>query len=186
MSWITTILASNAQGRLAESYRGLVRPNGEVANILSIHSLRPHTLEGHLALYKATLGHGSNSLPRQLIESVAIYVSALNGCSYCVRHHFDDLREILKDDGMADDCFVALTTDTLETAFDGGELAALRYARKLTVSPANMVENDLHEMRESGFGDGEILEINQAACYTAYANRTVLGLGVTLHGEQRY
>ena len=31
--------------------------------------------------------------------------------------------------------------------------------------------------------NGEILEVNQVAGYFAYANRTVLGLGVTLKDE---
>ncbi len=32
-------------------------------------------------------------------------------------------------------------------------------------------------LRAAGYGDGEILEINQVAAYFSYANRTVLGLG---------
>jgi hypothetical protein len=31
--------------------------------------------------------------------------------------------------------------------------------------------------------DGEILEVNQVTAYFAYANRTVLGLGVTTEGD---
>ena len=38
-------------------------------------------------------------------------------------------------------------------------------------------------MREKGWDDGQILEINQVAAYFNYANRTVLGLGVTADGD---
>jgi uncharacterized protein YciW len=38
-------------------------------------------------------------------------------------------------------------------------------------------------MRAAGFDDGEILEINQVVAYFAYANRTVLGLGITTEGD---
>ena len=38
-------------------------------------------------------------------------------------------------------------------------------------------------MRGAGFDDGEILEINQVVAYFAYANRTVLGLGVNTDGD---
>lgn len=38
-------------------------------------------------------------------------------------------------------------------------------------------------LRSQGLDDGEILEINQVAAYFAYANRTVLGLGVTTEGD---
>lgn len=38
-------------------------------------------------------------------------------------------------------------------------------------------------MRKAGFGNGEILEINQVASYFNYVNRTVLGLGVSTKGD---
>ena len=38
-------------------------------------------------------------------------------------------------------------------------------------------------LREAGFDDGEILELNQVSAYFAYANRTVLGLGITTAGD---
>ncbi len=38
-------------------------------------------------------------------------------------------------------------------------------------------------LRGLGYDDGEILEINQVAAYFAYANRTVLGLGIDTDGD---
>jgi uncharacterized protein YciW len=38
-------------------------------------------------------------------------------------------------------------------------------------------------LREAGLDDGEILEVNQVVSYFAYANRTVLGLGVDTTGD---
>ena len=38
-------------------------------------------------------------------------------------------------------------------------------------------------MRNAGFDDGEILEINQVTAYFSYANRTVLGLGCSTDGD---
>ncbi|WP_363322778.1 hypothetical protein [uncultured Litoreibacter sp.] len=59
----------------------------------------------------------------------------------------------------------------------------LFYAQKLTVSPATMIEVDVAALREEGWDDGQILEINHVtACFT-YANRTVLGLGCSLKGD---
>jgi uncharacterized protein YciW len=62
--------------------------------------------------------------------------------------------------------------------------AALAYARKLTLSPGDIVQQDIDALRTAGLSDGEILEINQVASYFAYANRTVAGLGVSTEGEQ--
>jgi len=60
----------------------------------------------------------------------------------------------------------------------------VRYAAKLTRSPADLRESDIAALREAGLDDGEILEVNQVAGYFAYANRTILGLGVTTAGEE--
>ena len=46
-----------------------------------------------------------------------------------------------------------------------------------------MSEADIVELRNAGFDDGEILEINQVTAYFAYANRMVLGLGVKTDGD---
>ena len=69
------------------------------------------------------------------------------------------------------------------TIFEPKEVAALRYAAILTRTPGEVGEEMIEEMRQAGFDDGEILEINQVISYFAYANRTVLGLGVTTDGD---
>ncbi len=56
----------------------------------------------------------------------------------------------------------------------------LRYAEKLTLTPGQMVENDVLMLRKVGFSDVDILDINQIVAYYAYVNRTADGLGVKL------
>jgi uncharacterized peroxidase-related enzyme len=60
------------------------------------------------------------------------------------------------------------------------DLAMLEYAVKLTLTPWDMVEQDVADLREAGFSDGAILDINQVAGYYAYVNRLADGLGVEL------
>ena len=57
------------------------------------------------------------------------------------------------------------------------------YAAALTDDPARVDETLIHAMRDAGLSDGEILEVNQVTAYFAYANRTVLGLGCSLVGD---
>ena len=59
----------------------------------------------------------------------------------------------------------------------------LHYAEKLTLDAKAMKEEDVAILRKSGLTDGEILEINQVVSYFNYANRTVLGLGVSTKGD---
>jgi uncharacterized peroxidase-related enzyme len=58
--------------------------------------------------------------------------------------------------------------------------AMLEYAAKLTQEPWNMVEADVFPLREAGFSDGAILDINQVTGYYAFVNRLAEGLGVEL------
>ena len=58
--------------------------------------------------------------------------------------------------------------------------AMLDYAAKLTAEPWRMVKDDVITLREVGFSDSAILDINQVTAYYAFANRLVDGLGVEL------
>ncbi len=183
MSWIKTISQGEATGRLKQMYDRIRGPNGEIDNILRVHGLRPHTLKGHMALYKAVLHHYGNTNPKATLETLGVYVSMLNGCDYCVEHHFAGLARLLGDADRAAEIRAALEADDPALAFDGSELAMLHYARALTLTPARIAEHEVAALREAGLDDGEILEVNQVVSYFAYANRTVLGLGVDTTGD---
>ena len=81
-------------------------------------------------------------------------------------------------------CLEQLHKDQPGAPFTKAELAALEYARKLTLTPGVVAECDIEPMRAAGCSDGEIFEVNQVAAYFAYANRTVTGLGVHTEGEE--
>ena len=184
MSWIEIVRPEQATGRLREIYERVAGPGGKVDNVLQIHGLRPHTLEGHMALYKSVLHHSGNKLPKWLLETIGVYVSLLNGCTYCVAHHSAGLSRLLQDEKRSRDIRYALETGDLEKAFPNArERAILDYARRLTQSPAQIRQTSIQAMRAAGLDDGEILEVNQVVSYFAYVNRTVLGLGVTTEGD---
>jgi len=67
--------------------------------------------------------------------------------------------------------------------FDGAQLAMLRYAEKLTLSPGDMQEADVNMLKNEGVSDGEILEANQIIGYFNYVNRLLNGLGVSTDGD---
>jgi len=183
MSWIETIGYESSGGRLRKIYDRVRGPDGQIDNILRLHSLRPHTLEGHLALYKSALHHTGNRLPVWLLEAIGTYVSLLNGCDYCLNHHFEGLRRLLADDERAGAMRTAMEKGDLATGFDDRETEILRYAELLTRDPAAVSEDEILRLRAAGLQDGEILEVNQVTAYFAYANRTVQGLGGTTEGE---
>ncbi len=73
-----------------------------------------------------------------------------------------------------------LVDDYLTAIIDDRQREMLRYAEKLTVAPWDMIEDDVVRLRECGFSDRDILDVNQVASYYAYVNRTADGLGVAL------
>lgn len=188
MTFIRTIAPEAAEGRLKTLYDRVKGPDGRVDNILAAHSLRPASLEAHMAVYKNVLHHSANTVPKWLLEAIGVYVSLINACGYCVDHHFVGLERLLGDAEAARQARAsmeaALTSAPAPTPLlDAAACAALAYAGKLTRTPGDIAEADITALRAAGWDDGQILEINQVAAYFAYANRTVLGLGVTTSGD---
>jgi uncharacterized peroxidase-related enzyme len=131
------------------------------------------------------LHHSSNTLPKWFLETIGVYVSILNKCSYCIDHHYCGLQNLLKaENNKAATIRAALDQDEPECFFSGKELFLLRYAKKLTLSPSTMQKKDIELLQSNGIDDGEILEVNQVTAYFCYANRTVLGLGTTTDGDE--
>ena len=183
MSWIDTIAYGDAEGELKILYDRIKGPDDNVDNIMLAHSLRPHTMQGHMTLYKYVLHHPRNTLPKAYLEAIGVYVSLLNECDYCFDHHFAGMSRLLDDSARSEAIRQALQSRRPEDAFEGAELAGLAYAAKLTTDAATITRDDVVELREAGFDDGQILELNQVTAYFGYANRTVLGLGVDTRGD---
>jgi uncharacterized peroxidase-related enzyme len=55
----------------------------------------------------------------------------------------------------------------------------LHYAQKLTTESFKIVEEDIIGLRNAGFSDRDIFDINQVTAYFNYVNRIADGLGVT-------
>ena len=184
MAFIEVVGPQQAEGRLQKIYRQVQSADGQVDNVLQVHSLRPHTLEGHMGIYKAALHHSRNRLPVWYLEAVGVTVSRLNGCNYCASHHAEGMKRLLKSESLDADAYLfALSQQVPGEPFTAREQLGIAYACKLTHVPATIERADIDALRDSGFDDGEILELNQVAAYFAYANRTVSGLGVDTEGE---
>lgn len=182
-SWITMLQYDESSGYLRQLYDRVKGPGGSIDNVMKIHSLRPHTMEGHSALYKSVLHHTDNATPVWFLECLGIYTSLANNCDYSVSHHFAGLTRLLKDEAKAKTIYEALAAGKPENAFDGKQLALLRYVRKLTLQPQKMVEADVVACRDAGCSDAEIFEANQVCAYFNYSNRLLNGLGVTTKGD---
>ena len=183
MTWIRTIPFEEAEGKVKDLYERIKGPDNNVDNIMMAHSLRPHTMEGHMALYKNVLHHSRNTLPKWLLEAVGVCVSIINQCEYCIEHHYEGMRKLIMDDQRSENIRKALEEEKPAKVFKSKELAIINYAVKITINPHDISPEDIEKLRINNVEDGEILEINQVAAYFAYANRMVLGLGINKSGD---
>ena len=183
MSWIKVVEPDDADGKLKELYSQIQSPDGQIDNIMKVHSLRPRTLIAHLELYKAAIHSKPNALSPRVRQLVGVCVSLLNNCDSCVELHRAGLARHLNDEGLAQELTLAAVGEGDSENITPKERAMCVYAAKLTQSPGGMTAGDLTPLREVGLDDAAILDLNQLVAYFAYANRTVLGLGVNTTGE---
>lgn len=178
MAWIQVIKEQEAQGELAALYPRMKDVDGKVANILLVHSLNPAVLRAHYELYKACM-YGPSELTRAQREMVAVAVSGTNRCRYCVTHHADSLRRVVKDDSLVE----AVKRDYASAPVDAKEKALMDFAVKLTRESSACTEADILQLRQAGWSDRAILEVTVVAAYFNFVNRIANGLGVTLEAR---
>ena len=183
MTWIKTIPYDEADGQLLKLYDRVKDADNNVDNIMLAHSLRPNSMNGHMSLYKNVLHHPRNTIEKWVLEMFGVYTSMLNNCNYCIDHHYIGMKRLLNDDAYASNILDALKSEKWADLIEEKIIAALEYVNKLTLSPSNINQGDIHTLRNAGWDDGEILEINQVTAYFGYANRTVLGLGINSDGD---
>ena len=184
MAWINVISYDEAEGKVKTLYDRVKGPDNNVDNIMMMHSLRPHSMEAHMTMYKYLLHHSGNRIPKWFLETLGVWVSRLNDCYYCVEHHFVGLTRLLSDDAKSAGIRKAIEARNIDLApLNDAQKMAMEYARQVTRDPGGMQEHIVHQLRDAGYSDGEILEINQVTAYFNYANRTVLGLGCSIDGD---
>ncbi len=174
-AWIKVVEESEAHGELAKIYDEVRESRGRVSNVMKVHSLDPEAMKLHLQLY-LHLMYGKSSITRTQREMIAVLVSQLNGCHYCVTHH----REALQAHARNPDLIKSLEEDLSNAPISERDRVMLEYVAKLTHQPSLVAEMDIRQMRAIGFTDEEILRVNMIASYFNFVNRIVAGLGTSL------
>jgi len=173
MTWIRMVDESTAEGELKGTYDQIHKSRGKIANIMRVHSLNPAALRDHMTLYR-NLMFMKMGLNREDRELIAVVVSNANDCSYCVSHHGEALNHYWKDQPRVRRVSHDFTLERLPER----QLRMLEYADKLTRTPMDMDASDVENLREVGFTDEDILNINLITSYFNFVNRIALGLGV--------
>ncbi len=179
MAWIKTIEENQASEDLKKIYEELIKKRGKVANILKIQSLLPETMQDHLQLYTHIMFNKSN-ITREEKELIAVFVSKLNNCSYCINHHAEALNYYWKNKEKLNK-FIE-TLDFVDLSIK--QQVMLSYSEKLTKQPDKIEESDINTLKMNNLTDKEILEITLIVSYFNFVNRIALGLNVGFSKEE--
>ncbi len=179
MPWIRTVDERTAEGELKGVYEQIAKSRGKVANIMKVHSLNPSSMRDHMTLYR-NLMYDRMGLSREDRELIAVVVSNVNDCAYCVSHHGEALNKYWNDQPRVRRVSHDYTLERLPEP----QMRMLEYAEKLTRTPEEMDPSDVESLREAGWSDEDILNINLVTSYFNFVNRIALGLGVVYTEEE--
>ena len=110
-------------------------------------------------------------------ELIAAYVSALNDCGFCFQAH----RVYSAMYGIDVELFDGLVEDVDQSDLDEELKPLFRYVRKLTLTPARMVQEDVDQVLEAGFSEEALHDAVLVVGLFNLMNRILFGHGVDDH-----
>lgn len=147
------------------------------------HVLRAYT--GNAAKFRTftafynELMLGDSGLSKLEREMVAVVVSSANRCYYCLVAHGQAVRRLSGDPQLGE----MLVMNHRVAPLPARQRAMLDYASKLTATPHEIGESDRRALRDAGFSDAEIFDINDVAAFFNYTNRMAHGLDMMPNPE---
>lgn len=150
MTGFATIAPEDASGSTKVVFDEATRQFGGVINLFRMAGNAPNLLSGILAMNNA-LGDGLSLTGRQ-VELVAMLVSALNHCDYCVNVHM----QVGKGQGVSEvDMLAAMAGE----AASATEQALLDYTDELVRRRGLVSADTLAAARAAGFDNQALLEV---------------------------
>lgn len=139
---------------------------GLVPNVLKAYSFDDKKLRAFTDLYN-DLMLGESGLDKLDREMIAVAVSSVNSCYYCLTAHGAAVRELSGDPELGE--HLVMNYRVADLAPD--RRAMLDFAVKLTSSPDKMGEEDRQTLRDHGFSDRDIWDIASVAAFFNMTNR---------------
>lgn len=139
---------------------------GFVPNVLLSYAFDQQKLRAFKDMYNDLMlaPSGLSKLEREMI---AVAVSSINHCFYCLTAHGAAVRQLSGDPKLGELMVMNWRAADLTPKMQ----AALEFASKLTESPAKIVEADRQALREAGWSDRDIWDIAATASFYNMSNR---------------
>ncbi|HBS48957.1 MAG TPA: alkylhydroperoxidase [Rhodobacteraceae bacterium] len=139
---------------------------GMVPNVLKANAFDIDKLNAFTAMYNDLMlaGSGLSKLEREMI---AVVVSSINRCFYCLVAHGAAVRQLAGDPMLGEMLVMNYRVAPLEAR----QRAMLDFAAKMTTASATIEEDDRQALREVGFSDRDIWDIANVAGFFNMTNR---------------
>lgn len=144
---------------------------GMVPNVLRAYTRRPDKFRSFTRMYN-TLMLAESGLSKLEREMIAVVVSSVNRCYYCLVAHGQAVRELSNDPQLGEMMVLNYRVAELEPR----QRIMLDFAWKLTETPNLIDEADRQGLRDAGFSDDDIFDICDTAAFFNYTNRMAHGL----------
>jgi uncharacterized peroxidase-related enzyme len=149
MSRIKILTREEAPNETHPTLDGLRNQLGFIPNLFLVLAQSPNTLHGLMELQKAL----SKTLDPKLRARIALAVSEVNACEYCLSAH-SYVNKHLHQFPMEE---ISLNREGHSS--DARADAAVQFAKKVTETRGRVSDEDLAAVRRAGFTDAQIIEI---------------------------
>ena len=139
---------------------------GLVPNVLLAYAFDEKKLEAFGAFYN-DLMLAESELTKLDREIIAVVVSAINHCHYCLTAHGAAVRQLSGDPAFGEQ----IAQNWRAAGLDAKRIAMLDFVTKLTERPDTIVEADRQALRDAGFSNRGIFDIAAVAAFFAMSNR---------------
>jgi uncharacterized peroxidase-related enzyme len=156
---IETIDPNTASPNVKSLLDGVQKGLGATPNLFRLAAQSPVALEALVALFGAT---GKGTLNAKTREAIALAISEVNGCDYCLSAH----SALGKRAGLADDAIA----HAREGQSDDAKLRAILGLARGLVDHHGRASAALDEARRAGISDGEIVETVANVALTTFTN----------------
>jgi len=139
---------------------------GFVPNVLSAYAFDNAKLEAFVAMYNDLMlaPSGLSKLEREMI---AVAVSSVNRCYYCLVAHGAAVRTLSGDPALGE----LMVMNYRAARLSKRQRAMLDFAAKLTAEPWSVEEEDREALRKAGFSERDIWDIAAVAGFYNMTNR---------------
>lgn len=160
MARLNTIAPASAQGQTQELFDAVKQKLGVVPKMLQVLANSPAALQGYLQFSGALAG---GTLPAQDRERIALAVGQANGCEYCLAAH----SLLGKKAGLTNENIRESRVGEPEEAH---ARALIQFTRKIVRERGKVSDEDVAQIRDAGFTDGQIAEIVGHVALNVYTN----------------